>query len=165
MSTVAELRISPRRRNLRQDATGHTIWETITEARAIRVDQTALVLCDVWDKHWCRGANERLDALLPRLNQVAGALREAGILIVHAPSDTVTFYDGTPARQRALDVSRIEPPAAVPHDDPPLPIYDDDGGCDTPPDTEHNVWTRQHPAIEIDQARDVISDDGVALYS
>lgn len=165
MSTDASMTLDLRRRRLGQDATGHTIWETITESRAVRADQAALVLCDLWDKHWCRGANERLDALLPSMNQVACVLREAGFLIVHAPSDTVTFYDGTPARQRALDVPRIEPPTPLPHDDPPFPIYHHDGGCDTPPDTERNVWSRQHTAIEIDQARDVISDDGTALYS
>ena len=45
--------------------------------------------------------------------------------------------------------------------------------CDTCPDAVHPAWvrgmpvpwTRQHPAIEIDQERDVVSDDGRELYS
>ena len=45
------------------------------------------------------------------------------------------------------------------------PIYHEDGGCDSPPDAEQNVWSRQHAAIAIDQASDVISDSGEALYS
>jgi hypothetical protein len=164
MSTMHGRTIATRRRKLSTDSAGCTVWETVTESRRFGVEQTALVLCDVWDKHWCRAASERLDVMLPRLNHVAAALRDAGLLIVHAPSDTVSFYDGTPARQRVLDVPRVEPPQ-LPHEDPPLPISDHDGGCDSAPDTMANVWSRQHPAIEIDQARDVISDDGNALYS
>jgi nicotinamidase-related amidase len=160
----AEMTLPLRARSLRKDEAGYSVWETISQSRSIRPNEAALVLCDVWDKHWCRAASARLEALLPRLNHVAGELRKAGILIVHAPSDTVTFYDGTPARQRALDVPRVQLPD-LPHDDPALPIYDHDGGCDSPPDEPRNVWSRQHAAIEIDQERDVISDDGVALYS
>jgi nicotinamidase-related amidase len=165
MSTNAEMAIAPRRRRLTQDATGHTIRQTVQEPRTIAAERSALVLCDLWDRHWCRGANERLAVLLPEMNRLASRLRAAGTLIVHAPSDTITFYDGTPARQRGLDVPRIEPPAPRPIDDPPFPIYHHDGGSDTPPDQQANVWSRQHPAIEIDQAVDVISDNGADLYS
>lgn len=165
MSASQEVALAPRLRRLRQGASGYTVWETATEPRTVSADQSALVLCDVWDRHWCRGAEERLAALLPRMNLLAEALRAAGVLIVHAPSDTMTFYDGTPARQRVLDLPMMEPPAPLPHDDPELPIYHHDGGCDTPPDSERNVWSRQHPAIHIDQDRDVISDDGAALYN
>lgn len=49
---------------------------------------------------------------------------------------------------------------------PPLPIDDSDGGSDTGETPWWAAWTRQHPAIEIDEARDGISDDGdeVAAY-
>src|SRR5690242_7949235 len=103
MSTSLHLTLAPRRRRLIRDATGHTVWETVTEPHALAVERAALLLCDVWDRHWCRAAEERLAALLPRMNVLAERLRAAGMLIVHAPSDTVTFYAGTPARQRALD--------------------------------------------------------------
>jgi hypothetical protein len=48
--------------------------------------------------------------------------------------------------------------------DPPLPIDDSDGGCDTPGDTEHRAWSRQHPAIRIEPP-DLISDHGQEIYS
>jgi nicotinamidase-related amidase len=152
-------------RRLVQDTTGHTVWETIREPHSLVVEQTALVLCDVWDHHWCRGAEERLAMLLPRINLVAERLRAAGVLIVHAPSSTMAFYAGTPARERARAAPRITPPDPLPHDDPPLPLYHDDGGSDTPPDWAHDVWSRQHAAIDIDQTRDMISDSGDELYS
>jgi nicotinamidase-related amidase len=164
VQTSYHLTLALRRQRLGHDARGHTVWETVTDRRTIRADQAAMVLCDVWDHHWCRGAEQRLARLLARMNHLAGAMREAGTLIVHAPSETMAFYEGTPARQRVLAAPVLEPPMSTPHDDPPLPIDDDDGGCDTPPDTEHAVWSRQHPAITIDHERDVISDSGAELY-
>src|SRR2546426_8244726 len=50
-----------------------------------------------------------------RMNQVAHALRDAGALIVHAPSDTMAFYAGTPARQRALAAPRVRIPEPLIH--------------------------------------------------
>jgi nicotinamidase-related amidase len=164
MNTSTHLALTLRRRQLTQDSGGHTIWETGEESRTIVAAQTALLLCDVWDHHWCRGAEERLAALLPRMNLLTERLRAAGVLIVHAPSETMAFYAGTPARERALAAPRITPPDPLPHGDPPLPIDDTDRGGDTPPDWEHAVWTRQHAAIAIDQSSDVISDHGAELY-
>jgi len=51
------------------------------------------------------------------------------------------------------------------HPDPPLPIDDSDEGSDTGEKQPYAAWSRQHPAIEIDQARDGISDDGREIYS
>ena len=51
--------------------------------------------------------------------------------------------------------------------DPPLPIDDSDGGCDTPNNTlkvNTAVWTREHPALRIAPG-DLISDNGREVYS
>lgn len=168
----SELRLTLRRQRL-AERNGYRIWQVETEAVAWSAAQTALVLCDVWDRHTCRGAEERLSRLVPRMNEVVRTLRTRGVLIVHAPSDTMPFYEGTPARARALAAPVVEPPPTLEHDDPPLPVDASDGGCDTLPDHEHPIfergmpypWTRQHPGIEIDQARDVISASGRELYN
>ena len=110
--------------------------------------------------------------------EVVTTLRERGVLIVHAPSDTMVFYEGTPARKRAQAASLDSVPASMTaeerrHDDPPLPITAPTGGCDTCPDEQHPKheagmpypWTRQHPAIEIDYSRDVVSEDGREQYA
>lgn len=131
----------------------------------------ALCICDVWDRHWSRGATRRVNELAPRVNDLATALRSAGALVIHAPSGTLDAYEGTPARLRAeaLDLLRF-PPARPPVQWPALPIDDSDGGSDTDagdggetPDTP--VWTRQHPAITIDHERDIISDLGAEIYT
>lgn len=160
------LHLHPQRRELLANASGYQDWETITTSTDLPVARTALLLCDVWDLHWCRGANERLAELLPRLNLTANAARAKGVLIVHAPSGTLEQYADHPARRRVLEAPPIDPPPDLEHDDPPLPVcVDDPTSCDTPPDMPQRVWTRQHAAIDIDAERDLISDDGRELYS
>ena len=160
----APLMLQLRNQTLELDETGHKLWRVDETARELDPARTALVLCDVWDKHWCRGANERLAELLPRMSEVVTAAREKGVLIVHAPSDTMEFYKDSPARQRVLDAPKVEVPEPSPRECPPQPIDASDQGCDTPPDEVHVAWSSQHAAIEIDEARDLISDNGDDLY-
>ena len=157
-----------REQRLERDENGYTVWRVREQAAILAAAETALLLCDVWDNHWCRGANERLAKMLPRMNDVCRTLRARGVLIVHAPSETMDFYKDAPTRLRALAAPPIEPPADLPHDTPPKPFDSSGGGGDTsdnPGAAGQKLWTRQHPAIEIDQERDVISDKGRELYN
>lgn len=171
MQPRGELSLTLRRQKL-VTRDGYSVWDTEDTPRVWPAARTALVLCDVWDRHTCRGAEERLAKLLPRMNEVARRVRDLGGLVVHAPSETMAFYEGAPARQRVHDVPAVSPPPDRDHDDPPLPV-DATDPCDTCPDEQHPrhekgvpyPWTRQHPAIEIDQERDVISDNGRELFS
>jgi len=132
--------------------------------------ETAVIVCDVWDQHWCKGANERLAAMLPRMNATIKALRAKGALIVHAPSDTMKFYEGTPQRALARNTPTVAPKAVSKTDrpaEPRLPIDDSDGGCDCTPQCSSKgpyPWRRQHAAIEIGGA-DAISDSGREIYN
>lgn len=157
--------LNMRWRSLSADAGGRTVWQLHQERRDWPAERTALLLCDVWDDHWCRGAVERLDAMLPRMEQTVQAARAQGVHIIHAPSDTMSFYEGSDARQRMLGVAPVAPPAQAERPDPPLPIDASDEGSDTPGDQPHRAWARQHPAIGIDERRDAISDSGKEVYS
>lgn len=126
--------------------------------------RSAIILCDVWDKHWCRGASERVDRLAPRIAAVVTELRGAGMLVIHAPSDTMQHYAADPARLAALATPRVPLPRPLSLPDPKLPIDDSDGGCDTEGDTQHRAWTRQHPAIRIEPG-DFVSDNGEEVYA
>jgi len=159
------LTLNLRSRRLVKNAEGYNVWKVETTTKSVPAAETALVLCDVWDKHWCRGANERLAGLLPRMNEVVKALRAEGALIGHAPSGTMDFYKDSPARKRVLDAPKAPDPKAKKHDDPPLPIDASDGGSDTGETSSHKAWSRQHPAIEIDEARDAVGDNGRDLYN
>src|SRR2546429_9496791 len=108
--------------------------------RALRweVAQTAIIICDMWDTHTCSLSAQRVAALAPRMNQVINAARSLGVMIIHAPSDTMPFYEGTPARRRmqlAAKASSPVPIAACPRDDAEskiFPIDDAAGGCGDP---------------------------------
>src|SRR5580700_8030248 len=94
---------------------------------------------------------------------VLDAARARGIQIIHAPSETMEFYKDWPQRQRMLHIAKIEPPAPLGLPDPPLPIDDSDGGCDTG-ETFYKAWSREIAILPIGDA-DVISDDGSQIYS
>ena len=159
------LRLRRRSQRLGRDAGGRFCWQVTTIPVAIPGDQTAILLCDVWDKHWSRGATERLEAMVPRMNEVVKTVRAKGVRIIHAPSGTMDFYSGTPARIRMADAPYAQPPDAAEHSDPPLPIDDTDGGSDTGEEPWHKAWSRQHPAIEVDQQADGITDSGQEVYN
>ena len=150
---------------LAADTRGHIRWEVVTTDHVVPAAVTALIVCDMWDRHWSRGAAERVAAMAPRMNEVITVARTRGVQIIHAPSDTMAFYAGTAARGRMLDVPRVVPPAFLDHPDPPLPVDASDGGSDTGERPWFRAWSRQHPAIAIDQERDGISDDGDEIYS
>ena len=155
-----------RRSYLLQDANGHNVWREEIVRRTIPASQTAIIVCDMWDKHWSRGAAERVDAMAPHMNQVLMAARALGVRIIHAPSDTMSYYAETPARRQMRAAPYISPPADVERTVPPLPIDDSDGGSDTGETEIHQrVWTRQHPALEIDYSVDGISDNGQEIYN
>ena len=161
-------RLRVRRRLLELDGRGYRAWSVVEHEAELPEAGTAVVICDVWDRHWCRGAVERLEAMVDRMNELVSAARAAGALIVHAPSETMAAYAGSPARARVLAMPPVGPPQDLPHTDPPLPVDASDGGCDTEAGAsgrDRRVWTRQHPRLAIDEAADAISDSGPEVYS
>jgi nicotinamidase-related amidase len=161
----AALQLNLRSQSLVQDAGGHNVWQATVTPAAWKPSETALLLCDVWDKHWCRGANERLAALLPRMNAVVKAARAAGVTIIHAPSETMEFYKESPARKRVQEAPAAPMPEAKKRDAPPLPVDASDEGSDTGEKKTYRAWSRQHPAIGIDESRDGISDNGQEIWN
>ena len=71
-----------------------------------KATETAIVVCDMWNEHWCAGATRRVAEMAPRMNEVLKVARERGVLVVHAPSSTLAHYEGHPARKRAAKAPR-----------------------------------------------------------
>ncbi len=127
-------------------------------------NRSALILCDMWDRHWCRGANPRVAQIVQRAAPLLEKARAQGVLIIHAPSDTMDFYEDSPQR-RAIRAMPAQPtPPTLDRPAPPLPIDDSDGGCDTPGDKSYKAWSRQHPGIVIAD-KDLISDKGEEVFT
>jgi len=163
MNTTLHLHL--RSHELATDERGWAIWREVRQERRLPAARVALVICDMWDNHWSRGAVEREAALLPRMEDVIRQARQQGIHIIHAPSETMDFYADHPARRRILMAPYISPPADFDRPAPPLPIDDSDGGSDTGETQMYKAWSRQHPEVVIDVARDLISDKGAEIYS
>jgi nicotinamidase-related amidase len=145
------------------------IWETVQENVQCPAAETAVVIVDMWDQHWSYGASYRGAILASRVNEMVIRAREKGCLIVHAPSDTMDFYEGTEGRNRFLTA---EKPASLPQQvsikDYPSPIDDSDGGSDTIDQYSPNtgVWKRQTDKIIIDHSHDIVcGDEGDRLYA
>ena len=119
--------------------------------------KTGAILCDMWDRHWCESATRRVMEMAPRLNAITGWLREAGVQIVHAPSETMAFYADTPQRKNTLEAARgVElAPYAEGEErlaaEPPLLVDREGVECDCSPKKCQNrrAWTRQTELIDI----------------
>jgi alpha-L-fucosidase len=127
--------------------------------------ETAIIVCDMWDKHWCDAATSRVSEMAPAMNEVLAIARRKGVLIVHAPSDCMAFYKDYPQRKAAARYKNGEI-AALAHGDrlpseagAAWPVDQSDGGCDQGNGTETRAWTRQHAALVIAR-HDLISDSG-----
>ena len=146
-------------------------YHRITQPASWEAGKTALVICDMWDKHWCQGASGRVGQMAPRMNAVLTAARKKGVLIVHCPSGTMDHYKNTPPR--ALARSSPEIATTIPlqswcHLDPQhekaLPIDDSDGGCDCVPQCKtYKPWSKQIDTLEIADG-DAVTDSAEAYY-
>ena len=147
--------------------------------------QTAIIICDMWNDHTCKSAAQRVAEMVPTVNRMTSAAREKGVLIIHAPSGTMSFYDETPQRRRAIEALFTESPVEIKWNywDPeregdPLSFMRSGGcGCSESctgwiPDDQgvrqwkggEVPWTRQIATIDI-ASEDAISDDGQEIYN
>lgn len=139
--------------------------------------QTAIIICDMWDQHWCKGASKRTAELAPYMNDVVSEARAKGVFIIHAPSGTVKAYAEHPARKRAQEAPKA---ANLPvgigkwcrwinekEETIGYPIDHSDGGCDCQPTCKQGPpwpWKSQIDSIQI-RNEDAISDSGVEVWS
>ncbi len=68
--------------------------------------QTAIIVCDMWDFHYCLNAVRRAKEMAPRMDHVLRAARDRGVLIIHAPSSCMEAYKDHLARNCALETPR-----------------------------------------------------------
>lgn len=137
-----------------------------------RPAETAIIICDMWDNHYCQNAAKRVQAMAPRMNQVLKKARALGVTIIHAPSGTMDVYAGTPQRLRLMNAPKATPPVPIMKSCPldrgregPLSVDDATQPCDDevvgPAVRRYN---RENALLEI-APQDGISDDEEEIYS
>src|SRR5690349_7707694 len=45
-------------------------WKTVAQKISLNPQQTAIVICDMWDKHWCASATRRCGEIAKRMEPV-----------------------------------------------------------------------------------------------
>ena len=136
--------------------------------------KTAVIICDMWARHWCDGACRRGAEMAPRMNEFVSEARRRGVLIVHAPSGGMDHYADHPARKRAQDAPKAANlPEGIAGGCQQIesekrgewPIDQSDGGCDDQPRCPGRPMdVHQTAAIEIHD-EDAISDSGVECWN
>src|SRR6056297_1313719 len=175
-------------RSQQETSAGSGRFRRTMAAENWRPEETALIVCDVWDSHSCLNAVRRLTEFAPRLDSLLHETREMGVTIIHAPSGCMDAYEGHPARRRAM----ATPVAAklpeeitrwcsqIPAEERGVyPIDQTDGGNDDTPEERtawvakleamgrdpRRPWQKQSEMITIDPERDFISDRGDEVWS
>ena len=136
--------------------------------------RTAVIICDMWDQHWCKGATQRVAEMAPHINNFVTTARQKGIFIIHAPSDIVTYYKDHPARKLAQAAPKAENlPTQIDQwcswindaEKASYPIDQTDGGCDCKPQCQqHSPWRKQISTINISD-QDAISASGTEIWN
>lgn len=155
--------------------------------------ETAVIVCDMWTVHWCKGATDRDNEFAPRLNEVVRELRDQGVFVIHCPSppsDDQDPYRDWKQRKRAYDApeaprkeiplkyqpgwvnlfgSNWQPSNAF--NERPMPLDVTDDGCGCFPQCSHGTGpgqrisdSRQTPAIAIEQ-NDAIAGDNFQAFN
>lgn len=142
--------------------------------------KTAIIVCDMWDDHWCQSAARRVTEMAPALNQTLAKARAQGVMIIHAPSSVTGHYQDTPQRQRAQNARFAKAPIQLstaerwgttwcwpdPAFEGVLPIDDSDMGCSCGPTKceIRDAWSQQIDLIQIHQ-KDAITDHAQETYN
>jgi len=161
-----------RGRSREAEAPGSDAFRIRERVLAWNPRETAIIVCDMWDNHYCQNAARRVRAMAPRMNQVIQMARSLGVTIIHAPSGTMDMYAGTPQRARLQQSPRVAPPipllASCPLDrskEGPLPIDDATQPCDDEvAGPAVRRFSRENVLLEI-APEDGISDREEEIYS
>ena len=142
--------------------------------------KTALIVCDMWDDHWCKSAARRVAEMAGPMNDMLKIARAKGVFIIHAPSSVTDFYKDTPQRKLAQSAPFAKTPVPLATAErwgtawcwtdgvreAVLPIDDSDMGCSCtgkkceiiPP------WKRQIATLELFPG-DALTDNGQETWN
>ena len=166
--------------NLRSQGKDATDTKEKTKRVTWESENTALIICDMWDDHWCKSASRRVEEMAPVLNDIVKTARAKGVFIIHAPSSVVDFYKGTPQRKLAQKAPFAKAPIKLSTSprwgtawcwtdgkhEGVLPIDDSDMGCSCKGKKceIREAWKRQNKLIDMAEG-DALTDNGQETYN
>ena len=166
--------------NFRSQSKGVADAKVKTERIMWKPEKTAIIVCDMWDDHWCKSASRRVGEMAPALNAMLKAARAKGIFIIHAPSSVVDFYKNTPQRNLAQKAPFAKAPIKLSTSprwgtawcwtdgrrEGVLPIDDSDMGCSCKGEKceIREAWKRQNKLIDMVKG-DAVTDNGQETYN
>ena len=166
--------------NFRSQSKGVADAKVKTEWITWKPEKTAIIVCDMWDDHWCKSASRRVGEMAPALNAMLKAARAKGIFIIHAPSSVVDFYKNTPQRKLAQNAPFAKAPIKLSTSprwgtawcwtdgrrEGVLPIDDSDMGCSCKGEKceIREAWKRQNKLIDMVKG-DAVTDNGQETYN
>jgi nicotinamidase-related amidase len=143
-------------------------------------NHTALIICDMWDDHWCKSAARRVAEMAGPLNEAVKQARAKGVFVIHAPSTCTDFYKDTPQRRRAKEAPFSPTPKPLStaerwgtawcwpdaKHEGVLPIDDSDMGCscEGAKCVIREAWKREIATLEIAD-QDAITDNGQEVWN
>ncbi|HRI16224.1 MAG TPA: isochorismatase family protein [Verrucomicrobiota bacterium] len=166
--------------HLRSRATNAPTGGPVERTRKWDPRRTAIIVCDMWDDHWCKSAARRVGELAGPMNAMLKQARAQGVLVIHAPSSVTGFYRDTAQRKRAQAAPFSKTPVPLasaerwgtawcwtdPNRERVLPIDDSDMGCSCVGQkcTIREAWTRQIATIEL-APEDALTDNGQEAWN
>lgn len=146
-------------------------YHSLTEPGEWDASKTAVVICDMWDDHYCRNAAKRVGEMAPRMNEVITKARAQGALIIHCPSGCMDQYADTPQRKLAQQAPKIE--TAIPMEswcylddarEPAMPVSVEQP-CDDEGELREKIRFYHHQIDTLTIAEgDAITDSAEAYY-
>ncbi|MCX6928435.1 MAG: isochorismatase family protein [Verrucomicrobia bacterium] len=112
--------------------------------------RTAVVVIDMWDRHWCKTYTARVANMVPRMNQTLAVARILRMQVVWAPSDVLAFYKDVPQRKAMAAIPTHQEPKTITFNPAAPPEGLDCCECGPErPCKSAGVWTRQNAGLEI----------------
>jgi type 1 glutamine amidotransferase/nicotinamidase-related amidase len=147
-------------------------YHSLTKPATWDAAKTAVVICDMWDDHYCRLSAKRVAEMAPRMNETIKKARAEGALIIHCPSGCMDKYEGTPQRKLAQGAPVVETKFPLEKwcyidktREPELPVKIEQPCDDAEADRREKIrfYTRQIETLEIADG-DAITDSAEAYF-
>ncbi len=145
-------------------------WRVVPKTLKWNPKKTCIVICDMWDDHYCRKSAARVAEMAPVMNQVISIARKQGVLIIHCPSGCMNVYKDTPQRKLAMQAPKVKTKAPLKRwcyldrdKEAPLPVVDTHPCDDEKGRERKRFYSRQIATLKIEQG-DAITDSAEAFY-